>query len=142
MNSVTQDNSAHADATASTAANMRNQALDIQHLAHDFMTLAQANTDNHADKDQAHLRPEIDRSKSSTPDINIDNLSANKNRVINSKKAAVAVVTSKKSAATRHVSNESSQAVMPMPAADLSTTLKRPPQSRLALTIDKEFTDF
>lgn len=142
MNSVTQDNSAHADATASTAANMRNQALDIQHLVHDFMTLAQANTDKHADKDQARLRPEIDRSKSSTPDINIDNLSAKKNRVINSKKAAVAVVTSKKSAATRHVSNESSQAVMPMPAADLSTTLKRPPQSRQALTIDKEFTDF
>jgi methyl-accepting chemotaxis protein len=139
---VTQDNSAHADATASTAANMRNQALDIQHLVHDFMTLAQANTDKHADKDQARLRPEIDRSKSSTPDINMDNLSANKNRVINSKKAAAAVVTSKKSAATRHVSNESSQAVMPMPAADLSTTLKRPPQSRQALTIDKEFTDF
>jgi hypothetical protein len=121
---------------------MRNQALDIQNLIHDFMTLAQANADKHAGKDQARLRPDIDRSKSSTPDINIDKLSANKNRVINSKKAAAAVVSSKKVEAARHVSNESSQAVMPMPAADLSTTLRRPPQSRQTLTIDKEFTDF
>lgn len=144
MNDVTQGNARNADAAASTAKDMNEQALHSEELVSMLMRLVHSGTGNLSNK-PASTKPPAMPAVASQISHSAARLQARlQTSALQSR--PVKPVKPAQSASNANVLSEMDgqtlQSKMPMPPADLSVNVKRPPTSRRSPSIDDEFENF